>query len=1410
MVLRVALALLCARAGAEDTFETARDRVAGRLPIRVGVFAPLTGRDGVTPLPGVVRSAELASVVKIAIEHFNARNGTIVDEFATLPAVCDDVTLTFAGFWNTGGTPNLALPTFLEQDLQNDIDSIIGPAWSRVSAPFSQIAGVFKIPVTSYASSAPSLDDREIYKYFTRTIPSDASIAIAFRDGCHVNQWTNVGIISYPDEYGRGFAEALVRTLNEVDESVVSLKYRRIGTQVAYVNEEEVASSVREGLNRLRKNRIFFFVPGSLEMIFEVARVAIEMGLVGPEYSWTMPLEAEEYVLDANLENPGLASDFFRGVGFLGANGRAPGPRWDRLDAVFRQQNASDHATLFENAGEPPGNWPPPSQDVYDVGLTDAGLSSSGFIYDAVANVGLAVCDIRKCPSLDTDLEACPILLDTIRAAATFEGVSGTMDMDIISGSRVGESANYLLKNARPIPGFDRPNRTAGAEIVVSGIWDVTTGWTIGGSDTDCLIADDSGRCTHSDDLGLKEFLFYDGTSDPPSDGIIDDCPLGKYIVGENACADCPAGRSQPNPKNNGGLQSCQACNSSAFAPPGSAGCTRCPRNTHIWDAKADNQSDTGHSSDDIGDCICNRGYYATEWPIEKQCRGCPENANCAGGLTGPYPNEGYWLSPDPVETWVKAYRCRYNWICKGGDGAATCQEKWFYGRGNEESCVDHKGRTIDLQNTNHWCHQGWNVESPMCAGEVRGYWYLDAQAIKCPNGEKRNTEAFVFSAAMFILVLFLFFVINNLIRPFYPVFDAVLLTYQDIGLITLFWFDWNERLSRVFFVFRVALLDVDVYEPTCAIEWGFNEAFRMMLLLPILMAGVNACGYACKLQSRDEGISNSLSFFINAQASLLYYCSSVFSCRNIHPANKKYYVEELDASCTTTSTTVMRVISSLYLLLIAAVTTLIFRRLAQAAARDELNSQTVLERYGFMYKSFRMGALWWGVLRLAKQACLVLIVTIAWRSPEDQTLWTVIVLASYGMAAAWYRPDTDKTVNKCELAGVGLSLIVVCLGLMFTSHREGHVKNDPTDYRYVAYFAAAQGIYFVGACVATGRNIVAVRARLAVAKRIGALHGRVVASQMSGKIGRARRTRGLTALEMELADSGDGTPLDRSDSEHAGAAARELRSPSSEHSSATQKLRMKLARKHRSLTDVEASQVERHASFIEKQHGHCEVLNTFTGPALVSYATDMRTLVRIVALDKVVGTAIEDMSAVGNFSQRHEAFFFNQLGLALPGLLDYALYADRDARRQLARTLSNLAAFDQTRRAAGAAPVADALIEAIDVPALIQWSVYAEEYELCVLRVVIDGMILVNPRLLAQQEAVRARLRVAQRVQRAWRRYAGLGSTSTHGSGRKAVGLRPPAYGVADVVDRPPAYDIADVVDSWHEQKTPDENFSE
>jgi hypothetical protein len=92
-------------------------------------------------------------------------------------------------------------------------------------------------------------------------------------------------------------------------------------------------------------------------------------------------------------------------------------------------------------------------------------------------------------------------------------------------------------------------------------------------------------------------------------------------------------------------------------------------------------------------------------------------------------------------------------------------------------------------------------VTKAFCSGEKQGrYWYLDTQAIRCPRQGKK-----VFSVAMMIGVLVLFFVINE-IRPNFPVLDVVFMSYQDLGIVTLYYFDWSERLSNYFFVFRVAL----------------------------------------------------------------------------------------------------------------------------------------------------------------------------------------------------------------------------------------------------------------------------------------------------------------------------------------------------------------------------------------------------------------------------------------------------------------------------------------------------------------------------------------------------------------------------------------------------------------------------
>ena len=61
------------------------------------------------------------------------------------------------------------------------------------------------------------------------------------------------------------------------------------------------------------------------------------------------------------------------------------------------------------------------------------------------------------------------------------------------------------------------------------------------------------------------------------------------------------------------------------------------------------------------------------------------------------------------------------------------------------------------------------------------------------------------------------------------------------------------------------------------------------MLSLPLLFAAANAFGYVTGLREGGKAFAGALSFFINAQASLLFYCLAVFSCRHVHPMDTYY-----------------------------------------------------------------------------------------------------------------------------------------------------------------------------------------------------------------------------------------------------------------------------------------------------------------------------------------------------------------------------------------------------------------------------------------------------------------------------------------------------------------------------------------
>lgn len=118
------------------------------------------------------------------------------------------------------------------------------------------------------------------------------------------------------------------------------------------------------------------------------------------------------------------------------------------------------------------------------------------------------------------------------------------------------------------------------------------------------------------------------------------------------------------------------------------------------------------------------------------ECRECPDDAHCAGGLTAPYPSPGFWMVPDPTRVKgekLETYRCQLGYQCLGGAEPVACVGG--YDELHDGLCVNADGQPKQLEKAQKWCTRGFDVESPMCADEVSGYFYIDVLPIKCPAG---------------------------------------------------------------------------------------------------------------------------------------------------------------------------------------------------------------------------------------------------------------------------------------------------------------------------------------------------------------------------------------------------------------------------------------------------------------------------------------------------------------------------------------------------------------------------------------------------------------------------------------------------------------------------------------------------
>ena len=99
----------------------------------------------------------------------------------------------------------------------------MGAAFSGVTMAVANLAGLFHVPVISFASTSRLLSDRDRFKFFFRTVPSDGLQAQAMVDILHALRWQLIITAASDNEYGRSGINALRQAIQADNRSKICI-----------------------------------------------------------------------------------------------------------------------------------------------------------------------------------------------------------------------------------------------------------------------------------------------------------------------------------------------------------------------------------------------------------------------------------------------------------------------------------------------------------------------------------------------------------------------------------------------------------------------------------------------------------------------------------------------------------------------------------------------------------------------------------------------------------------------------------------------------------------------------------------------------------------------------------------------------------------------------------------------------------------------------------------------------------------------------------------------------------------------------------------------------------------------------------------------------------------------------------
>lgn len=382
----------------------------------------------------------------LAMHHFNTGNSSIVDELKGLPETCPlKFTADLVDSESSGQVAMQSLTRYLTRNPGDPVVPqpcvVLGSSRSSTTKQLATVSGVYDLPHITPSASSVDLDNESEYPLFSRTHPSDASMALLSID--YLSTQLNVdfvGVLYVDNGFGSSYNLELQKYAAQYNITLASESFRP--------GAED--SEVFNALQRLQDTGYRYFLGVFFAGDYErVMTKALELGIAGEDTFWMFNGALASQFINGKLElvEGSAAAKATFGTAILTDEGGLPGldTHHDRFLEAWRSLGSDQAFLEYMNEKIPQSsnlNFARSGDFFEDL----APSHIAAFSYDAVIGLGLSACALLEGwdsqEGIFTGTQHHSKFLQT-----NFQGASGNVQIGPETHSRKSESTYHVVSN---------------------------------------------------------------------------------------------------------------------------------------------------------------------------------------------------------------------------------------------------------------------------------------------------------------------------------------------------------------------------------------------------------------------------------------------------------------------------------------------------------------------------------------------------------------------------------------------------------------------------------------------------------------------------------------------------------------------------------------------------------------------------------------------------------------------------------------------------------------------------------------------------------------------------------------------------------------------------------------------------